>query len=160
VIANLKSGLGCATTVRAPHSKTTRTAAPVSDRANGEVLVFTKSVRNVVEEFLLGFDLDFLTLLSVAKNADLATPKLGLNQFRSLLNKQSRRGSCSRRGTISLNPRLIQTPPFVRDCIILHELMHLRQMNYSARFWREVERVCPEHETAEKWLKQNSELLK
>jgi predicted metal-dependent hydrolase len=75
-------------------------------------------------------------------------------------NQRSRWGSCSRRGTISLNWRLIQTPPFVRDYIILHELMHLRQMNHSARFWQEVSRVCPDHEAAGRWLKQNSSLLK
>jgi predicted metal-dependent hydrolase len=74
-------------------------------------------------------------------------------------NQRSRWGSCSRRGTISLNWRLIQTPPHVRDYIILHELMHLRQMNHSAQFWREVETVCPDYATAERWLKQHSALL-
>jgi len=44
--------------------------------------------------------------------------------------------------------------------LILHELMHLRQMNHSVRFWREVERVCPDYVLAEQWLKQNSDLLK
>jgi predicted metal-dependent hydrolase len=75
-------------------------------------------------------------------------------------NQRSRWGSCSRRATISLNWKLIQAPPFVRDYIILHELMHLRQMNHSARFWGEVEAVCPEYKTAEKWLKEHSSLLK
>lgn len=74
-------------------------------------------------------------------------------------NQRSRWGSCSRRGTISLNWRIIQAPPFVRDYLILHELMHLRQMNHSTCFWREVERVCPEYKTAERWLKQHSTLL-
>ncbi len=74
-------------------------------------------------------------------------------------NQRSRWGSCSRRGTISLNWKLIQTPPFVRDYVMLHELMHLRQMNHSPRFWCEVARVCPGHEAAEKWLKQHSALL-
>jgi predicted metal-dependent hydrolase len=59
-----------------------------------------------------------------------------------------------------LNWRLIQTPPFVRDYLILHELMHLRQMNHSARFWHEVERVCTDYNEAERWLKQHSALLK
>ncbi len=75
-------------------------------------------------------------------------------------NQRSRWGSCSRRGTIFLNWRLVQAPPFVRDYLILHELAHLRHMNHSARFWREVERLCPEHETAERWLKQHSNLLR
>jgi len=74
-------------------------------------------------------------------------------------NQRSRWGSCSRRGTISLNWRLIQAPPFVRDYLILHELMHLREMNHSARFWREVESVCPGYRAAEDWLKQHSGLL-
>ena len=75
-------------------------------------------------------------------------------------NQRSRWGSCSRRGTISLNWRLIQTPAHVQDYIVLHELCHLREMNHSSRFWREVERVCPDYETAERWLKQNSALLR
>ena len=74
-------------------------------------------------------------------------------------NQRSRWGSCSRRGTISLNWRLIQTPPFVCDYIILHELMHLREMNHSSRFWHQVEIVCPDYRTAEQWLRQHSGLL-
>ena len=75
-------------------------------------------------------------------------------------NQKSRWGSCSQRGTISLNWRLIQTPAFVSDYICLHELMHLRQMNHSPRFWHELERVCPDYRTAERWLKEHSGLLR
>jgi predicted metal-dependent hydrolase len=75
-------------------------------------------------------------------------------------NQRSRWGSCSRRRTISLNWRLIQVPAFVRDYIILHELMHLREMNHSQRFWKRVEEVCPDYTEAEKWLKINSGLLR
>jgi predicted metal-dependent hydrolase len=74
-------------------------------------------------------------------------------------NQRSRWGSCSRRGTVSLNWRLVQTPVFVRDYIILHELAHFKEMNHSERFWKEVERMCPEYEKAEKWLRENSRLL-
>ena len=70
-------------------------------------------------------------------------------------NQRSRWGSCSRRGTISLNWRLVQTPDLVRDYIIHHELMHLREMNHSARFWARVEEVCPGWREAERWLKRN-----
>ncbi len=78
----------------------------------------------------------------------------------SVRNQISRWGSCSRRGTISLNWRLIQTPVFVRDYIVLHELAHRRQMNHSNRFWQEVERLCPDYPLAESWLKQNAKLLR
>ena len=78
----------------------------------------------------------------------------------SVRDQRSRWGSCSVKRTISLNWRLIQTPAFVQDYIILHELMHLREMNHSRRFWQQVERVCPEYAKAEAWLKQHTELLK
>lgn len=75
-------------------------------------------------------------------------------------NQKSRWGSCSRRGTISLNWRLIQTPPFVQNYLCLHELAHLREMNHSFRFWRQVECFCPDYKTAERWLRQHSFLLR
>lgn len=75
-------------------------------------------------------------------------------------NQKSRWGSCSHRGTISLNWRLIQTPDWVRDYIILHELAHLRQMNHSDKFWLEVQKLCPDYLLAERWLKQNAKLLR
>ena len=78
----------------------------------------------------------------------------------TIRNQRSRWGSCSRRGTISLNWRLVQLPAFVSDYILLHELMHLRQMNHSAKFWQEVENVCPEYRDAEHWLKAHRELLR
>ncbi|MGO8764025.1 MAG: M48 family metallopeptidase [Limisphaerales bacterium] len=78
----------------------------------------------------------------------------------SVRNQKSRWGSCSPRGAISLNWRLLQTPPFVRDYIILHELMHLRQMNHSEKFWREVRDVCPDYHDAKRWLKENPGLLR
>lgn len=74
-------------------------------------------------------------------------------------NQRTRWGSCSATGTISLNWRLIQTTDFVRDYIIYHELMHLREMNHSARFWARVEEVCPGWRDAERWLKRNGSLL-
>ena len=57
--------------------------------------------------------------------------------------QRSRWGSCTAAGVISLNWRLILTPVLVRDYIIFHELMHLREMNHSGRFWACVEEVCP-----------------
>ena len=71
-------------------------------------------------------------------------------------NQRSRWGSCSVRGAISLNWRLVQVPETVRDYIILHELTHLRHLNHSPRFWAAVEEVCPDYRAAEDWLKKNS----
>lgn len=74
----------------------------------------------------------------------------------SVRNQKCRWGSCSHTGTISLNWRLVQLPAFVRDYIIVHELMHLRELNHSPRFWAEVEKACPDYHAAEEWLKKNS----
>lgn len=70
-------------------------------------------------------------------------------------NQRTRWGSCSRRGTISLNWRLVQAPTLVRDYLIAHELAHLREMNHSRRFWRVVHEMFPEWREAEAWLKQH-----
>jgi predicted metal-dependent hydrolase len=71
----------------------------------------------------------------------------------SIRNQRSRWGSCSSRGTISLNWRLIQVPPAVLDYLVLHELAHLKHMNHSERFWAYVESLCPDYAAAERWLK-------
>ncbi len=73
----------------------------------------------------------------------------------SVRDQRSRWGSCTAAGVISLNWRLILTPESVRDYIIQHELMHLREMNHSARFWACVEEVCPGWREAEAWIKRN-----
>lgn len=77
----------------------------------------------------------------------------------SVRNQRTRWGSCTTAGVISLNWRLVQAPFFVRDYIIYHELMHLREMNHSARFWARVAEVCPWWQDAERWIKQNGSLL-
>src|ERR1700722_5801195 len=85
----------------------------------------------------------------------------GLNVRRvSVRNQRARWGSCSARGVVSLNWRLVQTPDFARDYVILHELMHLREMNHSSRFWKLVYAACPRTDEAEKWLKEHSGLLR
>jgi hypothetical protein len=69
--------------------------------------------------------------------------------------QKTRWGSCSARGTISLNWRLIQAPPRVMDYLIIHELMHRREMNHSARYWKLVAGAFPDYRGAEQWLKKS-----
>ena len=56
--------------------------------------------------------------------------------------QRSRWGSCSVRGTISLNLCLLFQRPEVVDYLIIHELMHVKNMNHSQRFWAAVEKHC------------------
>ncbi len=77
----------------------------------------------------------------------------------SIRNQRSRWGSCARNGNIALNFRLVQMPEHVRDYVLLHELMHIRQQNHSRRFWRLVEAVCPDFRDAERWLRTTGRAL-
>jgi hypothetical protein len=69
--------------------------------------------------------------------------------------QKTRWGSCSARGTISLNWRIIHAPLGVRDYLIIHELMHRRQMNHSARYWKLVAEAFPDYRAAEQWLRKH-----
>jgi predicted metal-dependent hydrolase len=77
----------------------------------------------------------------------------------TIRNQRSRWGSCSARGHITLNFRLMLMPAEVREYILIHELMHLRQANHSRRFWRLVEAACPGFRDAERWLKKHGATL-
>jgi len=77
----------------------------------------------------------------------------------SIRNQRTRWGSCSTRGAISLNWRLVQMPPEVAEYVIVHELMHLKQPDHSRRFWREVAAVCDHWREAERWLRRSGKEL-
>jgi predicted metal-dependent hydrolase len=70
----------------------------------------------------------------------------------SVRDQTSRWGSCSTSGVLSYSWRLILAPPFVLEYLAAHEAAHLVEMNHSARFWRLVERICPDFRRAKAWL--------
>lgn len=72
---------------------------------------------------------------------------------------KTRWGSCSNKKNLNFSYRLVLTPEFVIDYIILHELAHTIEMNHSKKFWDIVKTLCPEYKKAEKWLKDNSYTL-
>lgn len=71
----------------------------------------------------------------------------------SIRNQRSRWGSCSRQGSIALNWRLVLVPDFVREYVLVHELMHRRELNHSPRFWTLVAAICPRMIEARRWLR-------
>ena len=73
----------------------------------------------------------------------------------TIKNLVSRWGSCSTKGNLNFNCLLMLTPDYVIDYIVVHELCHLREMNHSEKFWTEVEKIMPDYQRAELWLKQN-----
>lgn len=58
---------------------------------------------------------------------------------------KSRWGSCDRYRVVRLSCWLMQVPEGLRDYVIVHELAHLRQMNHSPKFWREVANIMPDY---------------
>jgi predicted metal-dependent hydrolase len=74
----------------------------------------------------------------------------------SVRNQQWRWGSCAPNGHICLNWRLVQMPPQVRDYVMIHELMHLKRMDHSSRFWRLVAQACPHYQDARRWLREHA----
>jgi predicted metal-dependent hydrolase len=63
-------------------------------------------------------------------------------------------GSCSTRGTLSFNWRLVLAPPEVVDYVIVHELCHLLVPNHSQSFWSLVERHRPGWREQRAWLRE------
>jgi len=67
--------------------------------------------------------------------------------------QKTRWGSCSQKGNLSFNWRLLMAPQPVIDYVIVHELAHLKEMNHSKRFWDLVAAHCPGWRRHRKWLK-------
>ena len=76
----------------------------------------------------------------------------------SIRNQRRRWGSCSRDGHICLNWRLVTMPEDVRDYVLIHELMHLRRLDHSPKFWKLVAEACPAYAEARAWLRSQSAL--
>jgi hypothetical protein len=140
--------------------------SPVCVRANG---AFTHvQVAELTADVPVGTDLRRAVVALVRRLASIELPhRLQRLSARhdvavsrvTIRDQRTRWGSCSPGGRISLNWRLVQMPEHVCDYVLLHELMHLRVRNHSARFWRQVAAVCPEYERARAWLREHREVL-
>lgn len=77
----------------------------------------------------------------------------------TIRDQKTRWGSCSVKGNLNFNWRLILAPAEVLDYVVVHELAHLKEMNHSGRFWKQVETVMPDFAKHRLWLKQNGDML-
>jgi predicted metal-dependent hydrolase len=70
----------------------------------------------------------------------------------TLRDQRSRWGSCSSRGALSFNWRLVLAPHDVLDYVVVHEVCHLVEHNHGPAFWRLVERRRPGFREPKRWL--------
>ena len=89
----------------------------------------------------------------IKARVDLLAGELGVRYGRiTIRGQQTRWASCSPKGNLSFNWRLMMAPEEIVDYVIIHELTHLTEMNHTARFWRLLETRCPAWREQRKWL--------
>lgn len=77
-----------------------------------------------------------------------------------LSNAKARWGSCSKRGGINVQWRLIMAPDMVRRSVVAHEVAHLSHMNHSAQFYAHLDDIFEgERATCDQWLKDHGRQL-
>ena len=69
-------------------------------------------------------------------------------------------GSCSSQKNLNFAWNLIMAPQFVIDYVVVHELVHLKHLNHSTRFWNMVADIFPDYQIAKDWLNKNGYLLR
>ena len=68
-------------------------------------------------------------------------------------NQRSRWGSCSRIGNLNFNYKLLFLPEELARYVVVHEVCHLKELNHGAKFWKLVEKACPNQKELRKELK-------
>ncbi len=77
----------------------------------------------------------------------------------TIRNQKTRWGSCSSKGNLNFNWRLLMAPAGILDYVVVHELCHLLYLNHSRQFWQAVESILPDYQKRRNWLKANGMTL-
>lgn len=72
----------------------------------------------------------------------------------NIKNQKTRWGSCSKKGNLNLNYKIIFLPEGIRDYIIVHEICHLLEFNHTKRFWNLVQKGCPDYKDIKRKLRE------
>lgn len=107
-----------------------------------------EQVREALKAFLVGRMLERLQALVPTLAA-----QVGVEVGRVTVREQKTRwGSCSGRGNLNFNWKLIMAPPEALTYVVIHELCHRREMNHSPAFWALVEKHMPDYKRWRQFL--------
>ncbi|MCU0665485.1 MAG: M48 family metallopeptidase [Candidatus Omnitrophica bacterium] len=81
------------------------------------------------------------------------------NMSIAITGAQKRWGSCANKSSLNFSWRLAMAPLEVIDCVLAHELAHIKERNHSANFWCKVRALIPDYKKHVSWLKANEHLL-
>lgn len=91
-----------------------------------------------------------------ARKAAYYAARMGVTFNRITIRDQKTRwGSCSSKGNLNFNWRLVLAPVPVLDYVVIHELAHRREMNHSSRFWDIVGEIMPDYQIHRRWLREH-----
>ncbi|WP_316353764.1 M48 family metallopeptidase [Candidatus Trichorickettsia mobilis] len=120
-----------------------------------EVYSRDNNYHDVLKNFLKGILLQKIIILA----APIITEyKLRYNKIR-ITSNVSKWGSCSSKGNLSFNWRLVFAPEEVLQYVVIHEICHLKEMNHSKNFWHLVSIIEPDYLLPKLWLRKNGHLL-
>lgn len=81
--------------------------------------------------------------------------KLGVEYHKiTIRNQATRWGSCSSKGNLSFNLRIMCAPKEMIEYVVLHEVMHLKHFNHSQAFWSAIEEIMPNYKECVNYFKQ------
>ena len=73
----------------------------------------------------------------------------------NIKNQKTRWGSCSRKGNLNFNYKILFLPERIQEYIVAHELCHLREFNHSKKFWKLVSKMVPDYTVVKSDLKKS-----
>ena len=73
---------------------------------------------------------------------------------------QSRWGSCSRDNRLCFSWRIVMAPLKVLDYVLIHELVHIKEKNHSAKFWNYLGSIMPDYKKHRRWLREHEQSLR
>jgi predicted metal-dependent hydrolase len=99
--------------------------------------------------------------MEVTPRLDAAAARAGVG-YRSLSirGQRTRWASCSSRGAMSFNWRLLLAPAAILDYVVEHEVAHLEVQDHSPRFWDLLASRCPDWRDHERWLRRHGHALR